>query len=204
MLNTINADTVNNVISSLASAIASLKTEMANIDEKYKKLLEEAKTSLAEALAETENQYHYWLVVRGDLPAPEKKTRRRSKKTETPAETPVVESAAVEPVVTDIMEPETFETEAAPEEEEKIVDTLFDENNTVEDEEEPAIEESSTVEDDMPEDWGEEASTPTVESDSMEWPEETEVAEEKAEEKEEVTVDAVDDNNWPEFPEEWK
>lgn len=188
MLNSINEETINNVVSTLASAIASIKTEIDNLETKYMKLLEEAKSSLSEALSEAESQYQYWLAVRGDSPVPGKKTRRsRAKKAAEPA-------AAPEPAVNESEEIaiEDSAKDDAAEEDGLIVDTIFDVNNT--EEEEPVSEVNSTVEEDLPEEWDEEASDSTAGDDDINW---------SHEKKDEAPVKEMDDADWPEYPEEW-
>ena len=102
---------INDVIRSLESIIGSLNTEIATLEETYRKKLEEAKAALTEQLEETQAQYDYWLGVRGDKPAPEKKTRR-SRKTKSAEEIP--------------QEPPK-----------QVVDTIFPENNEPEGAAEP-------------------------------------------------------------------
>ena len=186
MISSLSENTVNKIVSSLSDAISSIKTELANLEETYKKLLAEAKASLEETLKETQEQYNYWLVVRGDLPAPEKKTRtRRTKKTEETAEIPIATEE------TENAEPQIVATASVPEEE-MIVDTIFEENNTSDEKKEPVIEETATVtKEDIINDWSEQTDSTFTESDNN-------LTDEK-----EVVVDAVDDE-WPSFPEEWK
>jgi hypothetical protein len=120
MMDKMNESVVNSVIDALAAAISTCKTELENIDELFKKKLEEAKKSLNEQLEETTNQYNYWLAVRGDAPMPEKKPRRKREKKE--------------------------EIPAPPKDADKVIDTLYPENNEPEPEEESVPEEQSVEE----------------------------------------------------------
>lgn len=177
----LNPETVNSIVSGLASTISSIKTELANIDEKYKKLLAEARSSLEAKLEEVNAQYHYWLVERGDLPEDEKKPRKqRAKKTSEEPVYPITEKP--------VEEAETVEEEKAEKEEEPevVVDNLFPENN---------------IEDEQPEEETSEEEQPVDE-----WPvDEAATAEESTEETEQQEQEpGLGDEEWPEFPEEWK
>ncbi len=75
---------VKGILSTLTSAAETLKTEIANIDEVFKKKLEEAKASLVACLAETEKQIEYWNGVNGiETTAVPKKRRSRKTAVET-------------------------------------------------------------------------------------------------------------------------
>jgi len=187
MLNTINVDTINSIVSSLQNAISTLKTESANIEEKYKKLMEEEKSSISEALKEAEEQHHYWLVVRGDLPAEEKKTRKpRAKKAEVSTDAVVTEDAT----------------------DDKVVDTIFPENN--EDpqtvfpaEEEPEVDSAGfTSEDNVP--FTEESSEENEETSSDEG--ETVIEDISWDDNSSESIEVDDDENddvWPDTPDEF-
>lgn len=189
MLNTINVDTINSIVSSLQNAISTLKTESANIEEKYKKMMEEEKSSISEALKEAEEQHHYWLVVRGDLPAEEKKTRKpRAKKAEVSTDAVVTEDV----------------------QDDKVVDTIFPENNDgfpetlLPVEEEPEVDSAGfTSEDNVP--FVEENSEESEEDSSEE--EETVIEDISWDDNssESIAVNDDDENNdvWPDTPDEF-
>lgn len=158
---------INEVIKSLESAVSTLTTEIANIEETYRKKLEEAKAALNEQLEETKAQLNYWFIVRGDLPPQEKKTRtRRAKKSVTDDVPPVDGSQKEVPEDKEVPQDTMPESEAAPvaeENMEKVIDTLFPENNE-EESQEPneevsaeaeQAEGSSQIEQDMNEVWPE-------------------------------------------------
>jgi hypothetical protein len=71
---------VKNILDNLSSAMDTLKNEIANIDEIYRKKLEEAKASLVACLEETTKQYEYWSGLdAGNMPAAAPKKRRTRK-----------------------------------------------------------------------------------------------------------------------------
>ena len=170
---------VNIIIDALAKAKSSLLTEIANIDEEYRKKLEEAKKALNEQLEEVSNQYGYWLAIRGDVPMPEKKTRKkREKKEEVPAP-PKDATEVVDTIYPENNEPEETQEEPLPEmlqnnlpdviEEEAPATSgsLFDfpEDPSTVPAEEP-VESTETVEDFPEDDWGEPKDT-VVEKEPM-------------------------------------
>ena len=98
---------VNELISTLEKAIENTNVEIANLEEEFRKKLEEAKASLNDQLDEMKQQYNYWLSVRGDAPKPEKKPRKKREKKE--------------------------EVPAPPQDATEVVDTIYPENNEPED-----------------------------------------------------------------------
>lgn len=125
-MTTINSKTVNNLINSLEEALESVQTEIENLEETYRKMLEEAKSSLDAQKEEMETQLAYWKVVRDNDGVVKKRKRRTRVLEETPAtaeqpedEKVVDEEAVSEEPVNDALpfdDPETPEaTEAVPE-----------------------------------------------------------------------------------------
>jgi len=115
-----NATIVDNMVSCLSTAIDHLNTEIANLDETYRKMCEEAKEGLQKQLEETKRQQEYWLSVRGGEPELKKTRKPRAKKAEVVEEAaPVVEEEeqVVDPYEneTEIVQEETIPEEAAPE-----------------------------------------------------------------------------------------
>ena len=169
---------VKSILENLSSAMETLKNEIANIEEVYKKKLEEAKSHLEACLEETTKQYEYWSNLgEGNMPAaPKKRKYTRKTAVETILEKPVEEN---EDVVVDAEEA-TVPTDDLPfvEEEEKVVDT-----ETVEEVTEQELDSAKEFEEQKSEsgdaDWG------------------TATESEAQEEKEE-------DSDWGDFPADWK
>jgi len=196
---------IKNIIDGLATVISKLKTQLANIDEEYRKKCEEAKKELASQLEEASKQYGYWynVLVPGILPQPAKKTRKpRTKKedVELPEDEKVVDTeeevtGAVQEEVKDEEAPEfdgagfieadnTPPTEDFTESSSDSADSLFGNGSVEELPEEPKDEASDLPDLDAEED--------------AEWEEKIESGEIK-----EVKPEN-NDPEWPEFPEEWK
>ena len=125
-MTTINSKTVNNLINSLEEALESVQTEIENLEETYRKMLEDAKSSLDAQKEEMETQLAYWKVVRDNDGVVKKRKRRTRVLEETPVATEqpedekvVDEEAVAEEPVNDALpfdDPETPEaTEAVPE-----------------------------------------------------------------------------------------
>ncbi len=166
-MTTINSKTVNNLINSLEEALESVQTEIENLEETYRKMLEEAKSSLDAQKEEMETQLAYWKVVRDNDGVVKKRKRRTRALEETPVATeqPEDEKVVDEEAVT----------------EEPVNDALpFDDPENPE-----ATEATGTVPEDMPaeiaetpqetegaescEGWGDEKSDAPVEDGDDEW-----------------------------------
>ena len=136
---------VKGILDNLSSAIDTLKNEIANIEESYKKKLEVAKAHLAACLEETEKQYEYWSNLgEGNMPVAAPK-KRRSRKT---AVETILESEPIEE-----KEDVVIDEEAAVAEEKLVDDLPFAEEEAVIDTE--AVAESEEVKVDAADDWEE-------------------------------------------------
>lgn len=197
-----NISWLDGMVDNYTEIIESVKNEIAGIDEYYRKQCEDAKKTLNSYLEEAERQKAFWVEARDNglniQTASPKKTRTRKTKVEDKAE-----------VKSTVSEDKVVEPEAASSEQEKVVDTIYPENN--EPEEEPAAEapaepvkESSTDDDEWPfeeESPAAEESEPTEEEKADEW----DAPEESSDESENVESKGIDpDEDWPDFPEDWK
>lgn len=168
-----------------------IKEKIATIDEKYRKLAEKEAKELKESLDILGKEQAVWRTVLSSYPADivDEVLNNGTSSTDEPA--PTVESTSIV------------------EEEEKVIDTLFGENNAIEKTSEnesvqtESEEESEEIEPDSTEE------IENGEDTSEDWPEETEeevkeeVKEETIEEKtSEGFLDTEED--WPAMPEEWK
>ena len=164
-----------------------IKEKIASIDEKYRKLAEKEAKELKESLDILGKEQDVWSTVLSSYPEDvvNEVLGNGASSTEEPA--PVVETSSTE--------------------EEKVVDTLFEENNTAEvlsdDIGETVLTESVEEPEEFESDSTEEESE--VETEEEEWPEdETEEPVEKTE-QEEVSEAVLDtEGDWPAMPEEWK
>lgn len=158
-------ETKNKIAASLQQNIDSIKKEIKGIDAKYKKLAEEEKASLKEELEYYKEQRDSILQGKQLVVAP-------------------AENAEDEPE----FDGAGFTAEDnTPMEEEKVVDSIFPENNIEKAVDEFIVEGDPSV--------VEEAVKKQNES-------ETEEVEEPAEEEE--SSDSESGSDWPDFPEEWK
>jgi len=164
---------IDDLIETLSQTKASLQERLAQLEEEYKRMLEEAEKTLKDQLEQTTIQYDYWVAARDNSPVPIKKPRRKRKEKE---EVPI-----------------------SPEEETKVVDTIYPENNETPEEEqaveEPIQEETASLED-LFSGSGDVEATPeeTAEESVEKWAEEDVVEEEPK---------PMDFDDWEE-PEEWK
>ena len=161
-------ETKNKIAASLQQNIDSIKKEIKGIDAKYKKLADDEKASLKEML-------DYYKEQRDSI-------LQGKQLVVTPAE----ENAADEPEFGGA----GFTAEDnTPVEEEKVVDSIFPENNIEKAVDEfivkgdPSVVEEAVTEQNEPE---------------------AEVVEEPVEEDAEESSDSDSEDGWPEFPEEWK
>lgn len=157
-------ETKNKIAASLQQNIDSIKKEIKGIDAKYKKLAEEEKACLKEELDYYKEQRDSILQGKQVFAAVETE--------------PEFDGAGF---TEDDNKPEV--------EEEKVVDSIFPENNIEKAEDEFLVEGDPSV--------VEEAVKEQNES-------ETEEVEEPAEESAEESSDSDSEDSWPEFPEEWK
>lgn len=181
-----------NIYASTNKAKQITVAEIGKIDEKYRRLAEEEKKNLNETVKMLDAQLEFYGNLLG---------------LNTPAEQPQEKTPAVQEEVA----PEVVEETEEVEREEKIVDTIFEENNEeAEAEEEPEVE--TTAKDlDAEEDaeWeeriesGELKQVEPVQTDEFSdiWPEESAAPAEETEDKKE-TVEEEDE--WPEMPQEWQ
>lgn len=167
-----------------------IKEKIATIDEKYRKLAEKEAKELKESLDILGKEQTVWRTVLSSYPAD---------------------------VVNEVLSNDTSFTDKSAsvveftstvEEEEKVIDTLFRENNAIEEtsENEPIQTESEKESEEIEPDSTEEIEN--EENISEDWPEETEekVEEVKEETIEEETSESFLDTeeDWPVMPEEWK
>lgn len=168
-----------------------IKEKIATIDEKYRKLAEKEAKELKESLDILGKEQAVWRTVLSSYPADivYEVLNNGTSSTDEPAS--AVESTSIV------------------EEEEKVVDTLFGENNAIEETSEnesvqtESEEESEEIEPDSIEE------IENGEDTSEDWPEETEeeIKEEVKEEtvEEETSEGFLDtEEDWPAMPEEWK
>jgi len=167
--------------------MAKLQEKIAVIDEKYRKMAEEAKKDLATEYANLEAEQEIWqssLSRYGEDVVNEVLSEKNASSTdddETSTETQEVTE-------TKTVEEEVVETATEPIEEEVVVDTIFPENN-----EEPKVESTTSVEaNQLNEIWPEEKEEGKKEEVFVP---DAPMTEEEAEQKEK--------DQWPEFPEEW-
>lgn len=167
--------------------IESFKSDMDAIDRKYRELADEEKKELKQNVAEYKSQQKAWQKMFNSF-----------------------DSTAVKEVLGENFESDSTEEETSATvetdstaEEEKVVDTIFPENNENSDdfpfseedtEKEIEEEKEEPVEKTSDEDWETEEEEETKEEEFTEEP--------ASEESSDVITD--NDNDWPEFPEEWK
>ena len=178
-----NSEKTNNsyfdgVIKGFESMISQIKKTLESIDEEYKRKCEEAKAGLNASLAKAEEQYEFWKNTRDNGPEISMSTRARKprKKTLTEQETPDV-------------------TEENGEKEDKIVDTIFDDNN-VDDDESNDISDSTLSDDSGV--WETDVTVDETTPDNENIESKAVDTTEDATEMSEMNLD-----DWPDMPEEW-
>ena len=178
---------IKGVINNLASAIEALKQEIANIDEVYRKKLEEAKASLVACLAETEKQYEYWTNMSDfstGTAAPVRKRRTRK--------AAVVEDTAAAPAVDDSLpfteDEKVVDMDAVEETDAQSEEPEFDGAGFTAEDNVPPVEEPRDLDAEEDADWDEKIASGEL----------VQIGSESSEEKED------DNDGWGEFPEEWK
>lgn len=185
---------VKSILDNLSSVIETLKTEITNIDETYRKKLEEAKKSLNACLEETQKQYDYWAGL-SDVNISAAPKKRRSRKSAVEAAAPAADEVVVD------AEQSAPDDDALPfdaSKEETVVDkeeapvslpTLFGKNKK-----EPATEEPRDLDAEEDADWDEKIESGELKKVEPEKSDDDWGDEEKK-----------DEEDWEnDFPEEWK
>lgn len=156
------------ILTSSLNAKSILESEVQKVDEKYKLLAEQEKKDISEQLKALDAQIDMYNKLIGE------------------PECPVDSEDTVDTSV-----------EEAPVVEDKVVDTLFPENNQTDEEAKDESEKDVDTEEDLPKSDVEEVAA----ADDWETPTEAEAQEDTVEEE---TTEPVDTEEWPDMPEEWK